>query len=94
MSATSDQLPLELPVLVGAGRGEPEMLLLIARPAAGRVRVRRWSAADWSAAPAGATEDAEALTRWLEAQAASGRRVNHSLYAVRLWLSGRADRLP
>ena len=79
--------PRELPVLLGAGAGAPETLLLIGVPGDdGVVHVRVWSASDWSAPPRGRAERATALLQWLEEQSAAGRSLNQSLYALRLWL--------
>jgi hypothetical protein len=79
----------ELPLLLGAGGESAESLLLIgARDASGMVAVRRWSADDWSAMPHPVAERADALLKWIEAQAEAGRSMNQSLYAVRLWLRG------
>jgi hypothetical protein len=79
----------ELPLLLGAGAGAPESLLLIGAPdAAGVVHVRMWSAVDWSAPPKARAERAAAFLQWLESQSAAGRSMNQSLYALRLWLRG------
>ena len=79
----------ELPLLLGALPDSPETLLLIGTPdSAGVVHVRGWSADDWSAPPGARAERASALLEWLERQASSGRTMNQSLYAVRLWLRG------
>ena len=88
MSGDSSALPSELPLLVGAGGGQPEELLLIGASHGDRVTVRRWSSDDWSASPDARHEDSASLLRWIEAQAASGRTMNQSLYALRLWLRG------
>ncbi|HYD51058.1 MAG TPA: hypothetical protein VEA99_00470 [Gemmatimonadaceae bacterium] len=80
----------ELPVLIGAGAGAPEALLLLGRPAAGRVRVREWSGQNWSAPPRDRDVDTAALLGEIERAQQAGRRLNQSLYAVRLWLSGAA----
>jgi hypothetical protein len=88
MSAESTA-PRELPLLLGAGKGTPESLLLIGAPdGAGMVVVRRWTAEDWSAVPSPRPERAEALLHWLEEQSAAGRSMNQSMYALRLWLRG------
>jgi hypothetical protein len=77
----------ELPVLIGAGAGAPETLMLIGVPGAdGVVHVRAWSASDWSAPPRARAERASALLRWLEEQGTKGRSMNQSLYAIRQWL--------
>jgi hypothetical protein len=79
----------ELPLLLGAGGGAPETLLLIGAPdAEGVVHVRVWSAGDWSAPPKARAERAVAFLQWLESQSAAGRSMNQSLYALRLWLRG------
>jgi hypothetical protein len=83
-----DRVPQELPLIVGAGAGEPETLVLIGAPRQGRVVLRRWSSAAWGDSAAPREEDAAAFLRWVEAQAASGRTLNQALYAVRLWLRG------
>jgi len=82
----------ELPLLLGAGAGAPESLLLIGAPdAEGVVHVRMWSAADWSAPPKARAERAAPFLQWLESQSAAGRSMNQSLYALRLWLRGERD---
>ena len=88
MSDTDDVVPRELPLLVGHAEGDAESLLLIGEPVNGRVLVRRWTAADWSAPPVPEPHVAAELLRWIEAQAARGRTLNQSLYGVRLWLNG------
>jgi|SRR3954453_13700354 hypothetical protein len=81
--------PREMPLLLGAGGGAPETLLLIGAPGVDEVlHVRVWSANDWSAPPQVRAERASAFLRWLEAQSAAGRSMNQSLYALRLWLRG------
>src|SRR5438445_13653417 len=88
-SAGKTGAPKELPLLLGAGGGAPETLLLIGAPGADDVlHVRVWSANDWSAPPQVRAERASAFLRWLEAQSAAGRSMNQSLYATRLVLRG------
>lgn len=79
----------EMPVLLGAGGGQLEALLLVGRPDGGRVRVREWTG-DWSAPPRERVVDAQRLLAEIEDAQRAGRRVNQELYAVRLWLSGAA----
>ena len=87
MSDATERSPRELPVLLGAGAGAPETLLLIGTPGDdGVVHVRVWSASDWSAPPRSRAERAMSLLQWLEDQSALGRTMNQSLYALRLWL--------
>lgn len=80
----------ELPIIIGAGAGEPEALLIVSRPDGGRIRVREWSGADWSAPPRDRETSAEALLAEVESAQRAGRRINHAVYGVRLWLSGAA----
>lgn len=77
----------ELPLMLGRKGDLAETLLLIGVPDnAGIVHVRGWSAEDWSAPPGSRAERAATLLDWIERQAAGGRTLNQSLYAVRLWL--------
>jgi hypothetical protein len=77
-----------LAVLVGPGAAEPERLLRIGRPRAGRVPVLEWSAADWSR-PAQAREyDARALLEELEHAARHRRRLSEEPRRLREWLLG------
>jgi hypothetical protein len=79
----------ELPLLLGRHGDVAEMLLLVGMPdSAGIVHVRGWSAEDWSAPPGSRAERASALLNWVERQVATGRTMNQSMYAVRLWLRG------
>ena len=48
----------------------------------------------WSAPVRTDHEPAAALLAWIERQAASGRSLNQSLYAVRLWLRGTGPGAP
>lgn len=86
MSSAAETGAAELPVFIMGPGAEPERLILVGRPAAGRVRVREWSGADWSAPPAerdlGCEEVADAVERAVRA----GRRVNQSPQVVRRWL--------
>lgn len=81
----------ELPVILGSSAdGAAEALLIVSRPANGRVRVREWSGANWSAPPRERELAAHELLAEVEAAQRAGRRLNHSLYGLRLWLSGAA----
>ena len=88
MSGDASRGATELPLILGAGDGEPEVLLLIGAPQHGRVSVRRWSSVAWASAPEARVEDAAHFLRWVEEQAAKGRTLNQALYALRLWLRG------
>jgi hypothetical protein len=84
-----DSSARELPLLLGVGPGTPETLMLIGAPdAAGVVHVRTWTADDWGAAPRASAERADTLLKWLEVQQRTGRTMNQSFTAVRLWLRG------
>ena len=78
----------ELPVILGAGSGTGESLLVLGRPRAGRVRVREWLDGAWGAPPREREVDAGALLAEIEDAQHAGRRVNQTLYVVRLWLTG------
>jgi hypothetical protein len=85
----TDSSARELPLLLGRHAGQSETLLLIGVPdSTGIVHVRGWSADDWGAPPGARAERSSMLLEWLEKQVASGRPMNQSLYAVRLWLRG------
>jgi hypothetical protein len=92
MTGGFSSTPRELPLLIGAGTGTSEMLILLGAPdAAGVVHVRSWTADDWGAPPRIRAERAETLLQWLESQVNAGRTLNQSLYAVRLWLRGEGE---
>ena len=89
MTVADSSAPRELPLLIGAGPGMPETLMLIGAPdAAGVVHVRRWTADEWSAPPRASAERADTLLKWLEVQERAGRTMNQAMYTVRLWLRG------
>jgi len=81
-------LPRELPILVGAGDGEPEWLILADRPEGGQVRTREWRGDRWHAEGVEHQRPSHALLELLERAAAKGRRLNQELYRIRLWLTG------
>lgn len=82
-SSSGDTLQL----LVGGGRGEPEILLVLERPnAAGCVRVRSWTSNDWSAPPSSSERSASDLLRDIERWSRAGRSVNQPVGVVRQWL--------
>ena len=89
---TDSSAARELPLLLGRSGDLAETLLLIGVPdSAGIVHVRGWSAEDWSAPPGSRAERAATLLEWIERQGSSGRPMNQSLYAVRLWLRGEGN---
>ena len=78
----------ELEVLLGPGAGEPEALLLIARPRPdGRIQVRGWTSNDWSRTPDVRQRDAADVLAEIEAAVRSGRSVRPELAVVREWLT-------
>jgi|GEM_PF-1142092 len=82
-------VPAELGVLISAGGGEPDRLLLLARPSNARVHVREWSAHNWSSAPdERELSVADALAIFQGAYDAR-RRMSVSLKGIQAWLAGR-----
>lgn len=78
-----------MPLLLGPGAGSAETLMLVGAPdGGGVVHLRVWTADDWGAPPRPRAERVGELLAWLETQARSGRTMNQSIYAVRLWLRG------
>jgi hypothetical protein len=93
MTGGTTSTPREIPILIGAGTGTSEMLILLGAPdSSGVVHVRSWTSDDWGAPPRVRAERAETLLQWLESQVQAGRSMNQSLYAVRLWLRGEGER--
>lgn len=83
-----DASPTELGVLIAADAGEPDRLLMLGPPAAGRVHIREWSAHNWATAPDERDLGvAEALAIFEHAHA-SRRRLSVALTRVRQWLAG------
>jgi hypothetical protein len=81
--------PAELGVLLSAGAGEPDRLLLLSRPRDGRVHLREWSTHNWSSAPyESEISVADALTIFQGAYDAR-RRMSVSLKGIQAWLEGR-----
>jgi len=77
----------ELQVLVGAGAGESEQLMLISVPHAdGRVSLRAWSGLDWSRAPELLERDAVDLLADIERALRARRALSPEIGAVRDWL--------
>ena len=79
-----------LTVQVGGDRDEPERLLMIARPAAGRVQVREWTTGGWNAEPVERELGVEELYDSLQRAADARRRISQELYFIRTWLDGTA----
>jgi hypothetical protein len=82
-------VPAELGVLISAGAGKPDCLLLISRPRDGRVHLREWSTHNWSSAPdESEISVADALAIFQGAYDAR-RRMSVSLKGIQAWLEGR-----
>jgi hypothetical protein len=80
--------PDELGVLIAAGAGEPERLLMLGRPSRGSVHVREWSTHNWSGAPdEREIPVASALAIFRRAHDAR-RRMTVALKEVEAWLEG------
>jgi hypothetical protein len=76
----------ELPVFIMGPGAEPERLILVGRPAAGRVRVREWTGSDWSAPPTEREVACADISDAVDRAVRGGRRVNQSPDVVRRWL--------
>lgn len=80
--------PRELGVLISSG-GAPDRLIMLQRPANGRVHLREWSAHNWSGAPDERDVSvADALATFQDAYDAR-RRMSVSLKGIQAWLAGR-----
>jgi hypothetical protein len=85
----SPSVVAELGVLISAGGGEPDRLIILHRPANGRVHVREWSTHNWSGAPDERDISvAEALATFQSAYD-ERRRMSVSLKGIQAWLAGR-----
>lgn len=79
----------ELGILVAAGSGEPERLLMLGTPVNGRVHIREWSSHNWSGPPDERDEAvADAFAVFQRAHDAR-RRMSTGLVQIRAWLDGR-----
>lgn len=89
-AAGKGSAPAELGVLISAGAGEPERLVMLAPPAGGRVHLREWSTHNWTGAPDERdlpVDQAFAIFR----QAHDARReMTMGLTEIRAWLDGLA----
>lgn len=80
--------PDELGVLISAGAGEPERLVMLGRPSAGRVRVREWSTHNWSGAPDERDLPVEHAYTIFQRAFDARRRLSAALPEIRAWLEG------
>lgn len=81
--------PDELGVLVAAGDGEPERLVMLGPPSHGVVHLREWSSRNWSGPPNERDAAvADVLAQFQRAYDAR-RRMSAGLIQIRAWLDGR-----
>jgi hypothetical protein len=80
--------PDELGVLIAAGDGEPERLLMLGRPAHGRVHVREWSTHNWSGAPDERDLPVASVLAIFRRAYDARRRMSVALKEVESWLEG------
>jgi hypothetical protein len=87
----NDLTPMDEPTLqvqVEGTETEGMRLYVIARPAAGRVRVREWRGETWAHGPVDREVAAAELLEELERAHRARRRLSEELYRVKLWLEG------
>ena len=81
--------PAELGVLISAGAGEPDRLLIMSRPHDGRVRVREWSIHNWSSAPDESEIPVADVLAIFQSAYDARRRMSVSIKGIEAWLAGR-----
>jgi hypothetical protein len=88
-SSPRDAGPDELGVLISAGGGEPDHLVMLGRPVEGHVHLREWSTHNWSGAPD--ERDVPVAQAYAIFQRAydARRRMTAALPEIRAWLDGR-----
>ena len=86
MTDTSDSDFLTL--RIGGTAAIAERLLLMRRPAGGKVRVREWTSNSWNTEGTDTTVDAAELLAEVEQAAAARQPVSEELFRVRHWLVG------
>lgn len=80
--------PEEMGVLISAGAGEPDRLVMLGRPSRGRVLVREWSTHNWSGAPDERELPTEHAYAIFQRAADARRRISAALPDIRAWLEG------
>jgi hypothetical protein len=90
-AGSSDALaaPAELGVLISAGAGEPDRLLILGRPSNDRVHVREWSTHNWSSAPDESEISVADALAIFQGAYDSRRRMSVSLKGIEAWLASR-----
>ncbi len=78
-----------LVVQVDRGADEAEYMLMISRPAEGRVRVREWSPANWASEPPEIELPVDEVYARLARADRQRRRISVEMPRVREWLGGR-----
>ncbi|HKV50205.1 MAG TPA: hypothetical protein VJO52_03315 [Gemmatimonadaceae bacterium] len=81
--------PDELGVLVAAGDGESERLVMLGKPARGRVHVREWSSHNWSGPPEERDASVPDMVAQFQRAHDARRRMSAGLAQIRAWLDGR-----
>ena len=77
-----------LVVQVDRGGDEAEYMLMISRPADGRVRVREWSPANWASEPPETELAVDEVYARLARADRQRRRISVEMPRVRAWLGG------
>lgn len=77
--------PSMLSLVIQGGHGEPECVLMIGRPIAGRVRVREWTSNDWKSSVEYDVPADEIMNR-VERAVREYRRVSEDPRHLRRWL--------
>lgn len=77
-----------LTVQIAASACDPEHLMLIERPANGRVMVREWIGEGFGSPAVEREYGTVELYHLIESASRQGRRVGQELYRIRLWLDG------
>ncbi|HEY7896376.1 MAG TPA: hypothetical protein VIC24_15855 [Gemmatimonadaceae bacterium] len=81
--------PDELGVLVAAGDGESERLVMLGKPVRGRVHLREWSAHNWSGPPEERDAPVADVLALFQRAYDARRRMSAGLAQIRAWLDGR-----
>lgn len=77
-----------LTLRLGAAASQPERLMLIGRPQAGRVRVRQWTSDSWNTEGEDFETSAAELLADIERLAHARGQVSEEIFRVQSWLTG------
>jgi hypothetical protein len=75
-----------LTIQIAGGRGEPERVLLVARPVGDRVRVREWNAAGTADTSTERDCSIDEVMALVTRAAREHRRVSEDPFTIRRWL--------